>query len=90
MSRSVLIPYIGLRLLEAANYVGLKPMKFQQLMEDSRMPKPIKIDRCTVWDVRKFIACFDKLQEVPSELSDDNTPSQNSNLKQWKDIGHVN
>src|SRR3954452_7644435 len=54
-------PYRGLRREEAARYVGVSPTKFDQLVADGRMPKPLRIDGCVIWDVRQLDVAFDAL-----------------------------
>ena len=56
-------PRRGLRRSDAAAYVGVSPSKFNQLVADGRMPQPLKIDGCTIWDIRKLDAAFDELAE---------------------------
>jgi predicted DNA-binding transcriptional regulator AlpA len=51
----------GLRRDEASAYVGLSPTKFDALVIDGRMPKPIRIDGCVVWDLRRLDMAFDAL-----------------------------
>ena len=42
-------------------YIGVSPSKFDEMVEDGRMPKPIPIDGRRVWDIRKLDAAFDAL-----------------------------
>ena len=58
-------PRRGLNRVEAAAYIGVSPSKFDELVTDGRMPKPIAIDRRKVWDIRELDLCFDALREVP-------------------------
>ena len=53
----------GLRREDAAAYVGLKVTKFNELVREGRLPEPIRIDGCRVWDVKKLDAAFDELSE---------------------------
>jgi predicted DNA-binding transcriptional regulator AlpA len=57
----VLGPRRGYRREEAAHYVGVSPTKFDQLVKDKRMPRPIRIDGCVIWDKRKLDLAFDAL-----------------------------
>ena len=50
--------------LEAAVYLGISPGKFDQLVDDGRMPAPRRIDRRKVWDRYEIDMAFDAL---PSE-----------------------
>jgi hypothetical protein len=52
----------GLSRVEAAGYVGVSPSKFDALVRDGRMPKPLRIDGRHVWDIRKLDSHFDALQ----------------------------
>jgi predicted DNA-binding transcriptional regulator AlpA len=58
-------PRRGLRRDEAAQYLALSPSKFDELVHDGRMPKPIHIDRISVWDVRDLDRAFDALKDGP-------------------------
>ena len=60
----------GLRREEAALYIGLKPTKFDQLVREKRLPEPVRIDGCVVWDVKKLDAAFDELSD-PRNVWDD-------------------
>jgi predicted DNA-binding transcriptional regulator AlpA len=52
-----------LRRPEAAEYVGVSPRKFDQLVADGRMPKPARFDGVVVWDLRKIDLALDSLFE---------------------------
>jgi hypothetical protein len=56
------LPRRGLSRLDAAVYVGVSPSKFDQLVDDGRMPGPRRIDGRKVWDVRELDLCFDDLR----------------------------
>jgi predicted DNA-binding transcriptional regulator AlpA len=49
----------GLSRTDAAVYIGLSPSKFDELVNDGRMPKPIAIDSRKVWDRHELDAAFD-------------------------------
>ena len=66
-------PRRGLRRADAAHYVGVSPSKFDRLVADGRMPPPIKLDGCTVWDMRQLDRAFDVLAQ---ETEDANPWSQ--------------
>ncbi len=51
----------GLRLEEAAAWVGIGRTKFLAMVDDGRMPCPRKIDGARVWDVRELDVAFDDL-----------------------------
>jgi predicted DNA-binding transcriptional regulator AlpA len=44
-------------------YVGISASKFDELVADGRMPKPIKIDSRNVWDMRDLDLAFDAPKE---------------------------
>ena len=45
----------------SAEYVGVSPVKFDELVRDGRMPKPKRIDARNVWDVRQLDIAFTAL-----------------------------
>jgi excisionase family DNA binding protein len=61
------VPRRGLSRDEAAMYIGISPSKFDELVEDGRMPAPVKIDGRKVWDIRQLDLAFDALSsETPN------------------------
>lgn len=46
---------------DAAAYVGISPSKFDQLIEDGRMPRPRRIDGRVVWDRYALDEAFENL-----------------------------
>jgi len=44
------VPKRGLSRVEAAEYVGVSPTTFDQMVADGRMPKPKRIGRRVIWD----------------------------------------
>jgi predicted DNA-binding transcriptional regulator AlpA len=56
-----LSPRRGLSRPEAALYVGVGQRKFDELVADGRMPKPIRIDGRVVWDIKRLDLAFDAL-----------------------------
>ena len=60
-------PRRGLSRVEAAAYIGISPSKFDELVADGRMPKPVPIDSRKVWDIRHLDLAFDALSsEIPN------------------------
>ena len=59
--RSATQPRRGLRRAEAAVYVGISPTKFDEMVQDGRMPHPKKIDGAAVWDIHGLDSAFDEL-----------------------------
>jgi predicted DNA-binding transcriptional regulator AlpA len=57
----------GLKRLEAAAYIGVGATKFDEMVDDGRMPKPISIDTRKVWDVRALDSSFDDLSAEINE-----------------------
>jgi len=64
----------GLSRVQAAEYVGIGTTKFDELVNDGRMPKPKRIDGRTVWDRIQ-------LDEAFAALDDDNT-----NVNEWDQV----
>ena len=54
----------GLSREEAATYIGVSPGKFDEMVDDGRMPKPKPIDGRRVWDLRKLDSYFDALPDI--------------------------
>jgi predicted DNA-binding transcriptional regulator AlpA len=54
-------PRRGLRREDAAMYIGVSPSKFDQLVTDSIMPKPVRLGGCVIWDMKRLDAAFDDL-----------------------------
>jgi predicted DNA-binding transcriptional regulator AlpA len=66
-------PRRGLNRVEAAGYVGVGTSKFDDMVKDGRMPRPISIDSRRVWDLRALDAAFDNLSagfDDPPEIPD--------------------
>ena len=51
----------GLNREQAACFIGIGTSKFDQLIKDGRMPKPLKIDGRRLWDLRDLDRAFDEL-----------------------------
>jgi predicted DNA-binding transcriptional regulator AlpA len=64
-------PRRALRREDAARYVGVSPTKFDQLVNDGRMPKPFRIDGCTLWDIRELDDAIDALRDDDPDPWDD-------------------
>lgn len=56
-------PRRGLRRQAAALYVGISASKFDEMVQDGRMPAPVRIDTCVIWDIRALDAAFEALAE---------------------------
>ncbi|HYC65060.1 MAG TPA: hypothetical protein VEC14_10040 [Reyranellaceae bacterium] len=69
MSERSGLPYPprGLCREEAALYIGVGTTTFDKLVEEGRMPKPIRIGKRAVWDRVKIEAAFADLGEESRE-----------------------
>ncbi len=56
-------PPRGVSREEAARYIGVGTTKFDQMVDDGRMPKPKRIDGRLVWDRLKLDAAFSDLPD---------------------------
>lgn len=54
----------GLARVHAAIYIGVSPSKFDEMVDDGRMPKPKCVDRRRVWDRHALDAAFDALPDA--------------------------
>lgn len=59
----------GLNREQAARYIGISPTKFDEMVKDGRMPKPIRIDARCVWDRWRVDECFDDLDGPRKEVN---------------------
>lgn len=57
------LPPRGLAREQAAAYVGVSPTKFDEMVNDKRMPKPKRIDARVVWDRLALDAAFAALPD---------------------------
>lgn len=55
------LPPRGLNRVASAAYVGVGVTKFDEMVEDGRMPQPKCIDSRRVWDLRALDQAFDAL-----------------------------
>jgi predicted DNA-binding transcriptional regulator AlpA len=53
----------GLRREAAADWIGVSPTKFDELVRDGRMPRPKRVDGCVIWDRYRLDAAFESLDE---------------------------
>lgn len=53
----------GLSRVQAAEYIGVGPSKFDALVKDGRMPRAKRIDGRTVWDRLQIDAAFAAIGE---------------------------
>lgn len=64
------LPPRGLSRIEAAAYIGISPVKFDELVKDGRMPAPKRIDGRTVWDRLKLDIAFGALPDTMGQADD--------------------
>jgi predicted DNA-binding transcriptional regulator AlpA len=64
------LPPRGLSRPEAAAYVGVGVTKFDEMVEDGRMPPPKCIDNRKVWDLRALDRAFDALPAETAASAD--------------------
>lgn len=60
-------PPRGLSRDEAARYVGVGTTTFDGLVQDGRMPKPLRLGKRVIWDRLKIDAAFADLDESGRE-----------------------
>jgi hypothetical protein len=53
----------GLSRVQAAEYIGVGPTKFDEMVADGRMPRPKRVDGRTVWDRTMLDEAFSALDE---------------------------
>jgi predicted DNA-binding transcriptional regulator AlpA len=63
------LPPRGLNRDAAAQYIGISVGKFDELVADGRMPKPVQIDGRKVWDRKALDLAFDGLGNGASSLN---------------------
>lgn len=69
MKQSVLPPSlapIGLSRVLAAEFIGVSAVKFDEMVNDSRMPQPRRVDGRKVWDRRLIEEAFSELPMAES------------------------
>jgi hypothetical protein len=67
---------IGLSRAESADFVGVPPSLFDQMVDDGRMPHPKDIEGHKVWSRLAVAKCFAELPE-PADRKRDNP---------WRDV----
>ena len=61
------VPFRGMNWTQSADYIGVSASKFDMMVKDGRMPKPIPIDGRKVWDKIELDEAFEALKAEPSE-----------------------
>ena len=54
----------GLSRVQAAAYIGVSPSLFDQMVDDGRMPKPVRINARVVWDRIQLDEAFAALSDA--------------------------
>lgn len=57
-------PPRGMSREEAARYVGVSPVKFDDMVKDHKMPLPKREGGRMIWDRHQLDACFDEIGTV--------------------------
>lgn len=58
---------LGLSRVEAAEYIGVSPRKFDELVADGRMPRPKQIDARRVWHRQQLDKAFAALPDFGAD-----------------------
>ena len=72
-SREILplsLPPRGLSRVQAAEYIGVSPTKFDEMVKDGRMPSAKRIDARTVWDRLQLDIAFAALPDEAGRAAD--------------------
>jgi predicted DNA-binding transcriptional regulator AlpA len=56
----------GLSRAQSAEYIGVGVTKFDEMVNDGRMPRPKRIDGRIVWDRTKLDEAFDAIEDEPA------------------------
>ena len=64
MSDATSYPPRGLSREEAARYVGVGTTTFDGLVQEGRMPRPMRLGKRVIWDRLKIVAAFADLDEA--------------------------
>lgn len=64
------LPPRGLSRAAAAQYVGVSPSKFDELVANGQMPRPFSIGARRLWDLRALDLAIDALAETVAEANE--------------------
>lgn len=64
------LPPRGLSRVQAAAYVGVSPTLFDEMVEDRRMPQPVRINARVVWDRLQLDEAFAALSDSSTDDDD--------------------
>jgi predicted DNA-binding transcriptional regulator AlpA len=62
-------PPLGFGVDRAAAYLGMSTRKFLELVDDGRMPRPVRIDGCVIWSRLALDAAFQSLEHAAGEAN---------------------
>jgi predicted DNA-binding transcriptional regulator AlpA len=62
-------PQRGKSRIEAADYIGVSPSLFDEMVQDGRAPRPFRINTRVIWDVRDLDVAIDALKGEPDEAN---------------------
>lgn len=57
------IERLAYRRTEVAAALGISPTKFDELVKDGRMPRPVRVDSCVLWDAAQVRAYWEALAD---------------------------
>ena len=60
----------GLSRVQAAEYIGVGVTKFDEMVDDGRMPRPKRIDGRNVWDRIKLDEAFAALEDEAGQKNE--------------------
>jgi hypothetical protein len=66
------LPPLGLSRVVAAEYVGVGPTLFDEMVRDGRMPRAKRVNSRVIWDRREIELAFAALPTDGAEASDEN------------------
>lgn len=69
LSDGLAYPPRALRAEQAAAYLSISTRLFYELVEDERMPPPVKVNSASLWDRLELDAAFENLKETPGSES---------------------
>ena len=67
-ARKAATPRRGLSRVDSAIYIGVGATKFDEMVDDGRMPKPKRIDARVLWDIKALDLAFDDLPDDASKV----------------------
>lgn len=80
----VSLPPRGLQRELAARYIGVSATKFDDMVEDGRMPRARRVDGRYIWDRLQLDSAFDRLPVDGGDPAAESTPAIVEN--DWDDV----